>query len=172
MRCIEGLALASLLWVLAMPAGRAQTAAADPLAANSPAANSPAVVNPRGPLPARPRHLKLPAPARASDWDAYKLQAGQRLVQAHPDSTYMGVPPEPLYGIPVLEIELNANGSVRHVRVIREPVEAKETIRMAIDAVHRAAPYGDVSRLPKPWKFVEVFIFDENRRFKPASLDR
>jgi hypothetical protein len=161
-RFAEALARVGLLWALALPAGWAQPAA-DTQAA---------VANPSGPLPSRPRYLRLAPPADAPDWDAFKLQAGQRLVQAHPDSTYLGLPPEPLYAIPVLEIELNANGSVRRVRVVREPLEAKETIRLAVDAVHRAAPFGDVSRLPKPWKFVEVFLFDENRRFKPASLDR
>ena len=36
---------------------------------------------------------------------------------------------------------------------------------------HINAPYGGVSRLPRPWKFSEVFLFDDNRRFKPRSLD-
>jgi hypothetical protein len=36
----------------------------------------------------------------------------------------------------------------------------------------RAAPYGAMSRLPRPWKFVEVFLFDDERRFKPRTLDR
>jgi hypothetical protein len=124
-----------------------------------------------GPYPATARGVRLPSPPAAADWDTFKLQAAQRLVDAHPDSTYIGTPPEPLYGIPVLEVELNADGSVRRVRVVREPVEAKETIRLAIDAVHHAAPYGSMKRLPKPWKFVEVFLFDEQLRFKPATLD-
>jgi hypothetical protein len=116
--------------------------------------------------------VKLPPPTAAADWDAFKLQAAQRLVEAHPNTSYMGPPPEPLYGIPVLEVELNSDGSVRRVRVVREPVEAKETIRLAIAAVHRAAPYGNMTRLSKPWKFVEVFLFDKQLRFKPATLDR
>ena len=40
------------------------------------------------------------------------------------------------------------------------------------NAVHRAAPYGDVSRLSRPWIWREVFLFDDERRFKPATLDR
>ena len=84
----------------------------------------------------------------------------------------MGTPPEPLYGIPVLEVALRADGSVRSITVLREPVDAKETIAMAIAAVRRAAPYGKVSHLPRPWIFVEVFLFDEDLRFKPATLDR
>ncbi len=162
MRCTKGLARAALGLVLpAMLALGAYAADADA-----------GIANPTGPIPARPHYVKLPPPAKAADWDAFKLQAATRLVQVHPDSTYLGVPPEPLYGIPVLEVELGADGSVRRVKVLREPVEAKETIALAIAAVRRAAPYGDVSRLPKPWKFVEVFLFDEQRRFKPATLDR
>ncbi len=146
MRCIDLVGRRSLLLALILGGGFTSASLAQPAA--------------------------LPAPAAAANWDDFKLQAAQRLVQAHPGTSYTGVPPEPLYGIPVLEIELNADGSVRRVTVLREPVEAKETIRLAIDAVHRAAPYGDVSRLPRPWKFVEVFLFDDQRRFKPATLDR
>ena len=127
---------------------------------------------PAGTAVSAPRTVKLPAPPAARDWDELKLNAARRLVAAHPDTSYMGTPPEPLLGIPVLEVELNADGSVRFIKVLREPREAKETIQMAIDAVHRAAPYGDVSRLPRPWRFVEVFLFDDEHRFKPATLDR
>ena len=43
--------------------------------------------------------------------------------------------------------------------------------RLAIDAVRRAAPYGNMSQLSRPWKFVETFLFDGERRFKPRTLD-
>ena len=122
--------------------------------------------------PARgPRYVKLPPPPSAQSLAELKLLAARRLVAAHPDTSYMGPVTEPLLGIPVLEVELNANGSVRRIVVIRQPREAKETTRMAIDAVRRAAPYGDVSHLPRPWRFVEVFLFDDEHRFKPATLD-
>jgi hypothetical protein len=123
------------------------------------------------PLAAR-RTLTLPAPPPARNWDDFKVQAARRLVAAHPDGSYMGKPPEPLLAIPVLEVELNADGSVRRVSVLRAPREAKDTIKMATDAVHRAAPYGEVARLAKPWKFAVVFLYDDERRFKPAELDR
>lgn len=104
--------------------------------------------------------------------DEVRLQAARRLVATHPDATYMSTPVQPLMGIPVLRVELNADGSVRRVVVVREPQEAKHTIQMAIDAIHRAAPYGDVSRLPRPWEFVETFLFEYSGRFKPMTLDR
>ena len=99
------------------------------------------------------------------------LQAAQRMVSANPDGTYMGTVPEPLLAIPVLEIELNGDGSVRRILVLRQPSQAHDTIQIATAAVHRAAPFGDVSRLPRPWKFTETFLFDDDRRFKPRTLD-
>jgi len=36
----------------------------------------------------------------------------------------------------------------------------------------RAAPFGDVSALPKPWKFTETFLFNKERKFKPMTLDQ
>jgi len=100
-----------------------------------------------------------------------RLQAAQRLVAANPDGSYTGSPPETLLAIPVLEIELNADGSVRSIEVLRQPRQARDTTQLAIDAVRRAAPFGDVSRLPKPWKFSETFLFDDERRFKPRTLE-
>ena len=98
--------------------------------------------------------------------------AARRIVAANPNGTYLGEVPEPLLAIPVLEVELNADGSLRRVEVLRHPSQANDTTQLAIDAVRRAAPFGDISRLPKPWKFTEVFLFDDDRRFKPRTLDQ
>jgi hypothetical protein len=112
-----------------------------------------------------------PASARARSWNEYRMQAARRMVQLNPTRTYMSTPPEPLMAIPVLEVELNADGSVANIRVERVPREVTDTVQVAIDAVRRSAPYGSVAHLPKPWKFTEVFLFDYEWRFKPRSLD-
>ncbi len=132
--------------------------------AQAPAASAAAPVAPAEPV-------RLPAPAAARDWDEFKLQAAHRLMAANPDTTYTTPVSDPLLAIPVLEVELERDGRVRSIRVVRVPTQAEDTTQMAIDAVHRAAPYGDMSRLSRPWKWVEVFLFDEDRRFKPRTLD-
>jgi hypothetical protein len=114
---------------------------------------------------------KLPPPRAMRNWTEVRQQAAERLVAANPDITFTGKVPDPLLSISVLEVELNADGSVRRIEVLRPPRFAKETLQTAVDAVRRAAPYGDVSRLPKPWKFVETFLFNEQRKFKPRTLD-
>jgi len=117
-------------------------------------------------------HGALPVPRTVRSWAELRQQAAERIVAANPDITYVGAVPDPLLAIPVLEIELHGDGSIRHIEVMREPRQAKETTKIAIDAVRRAAPFGDISRLPRPWKFTETFLFDDSRKFKPRTLER
>jgi protein TonB len=109
------------------------------------------------------------APTR--HWDDFQRQAALRIVAANREGTYLGEVPEPLLAIPVLEIELDRDGEVRGIRVVRRPTQAEDTVQLAIDAVRRAAPFGDMRGLTPPYKFTEVFLFDDERRFKPRTLD-
>ncbi len=113
----------------------------------------------------------MPPPTSVRNWRDYQLRAAHRLLAANPTLTYTGRPPEVLLAIPVLEIELDADGGVRRIVVLRRPGQAPETVQMAMDAVRRSAPFGDVRHLPRPWKFNEVFLFNDDRRFKPRTLE-
>lgn len=186
MHCIEApqtrhgsqsrsLGLLSLGFAALVLAGCAQQGAAPPpspvpapapAAAPRPAAPAPAAT-PTGPA----ARVPLAAPTASRNKDELRRQAARRLVAAHPDGTYVGKPPDILLAVPVLEIELNADGSVKGIKVLRQPSQARDTTQLAIDAVRRAAPYGDVSKLPKPWTFVETFLFKDDRKFKPRTLD-
>ncbi len=115
--------------------------------------------------------VRLPPPSTPRSLLELRAQAALRLVEANPGGTYTGEVPETLLAIPVLEVELNGDGSIRRITVLRHPRQAKDTVKIATDAVRRAAPFGDVSRLPKPWRFTETFLFDEDRKFKPRTLD-
>jgi outer membrane biosynthesis protein TonB len=115
--------------------------------------------------------VQLPPPSRVRNWSELGRQAAERMVAANPRGSYLGTVPETLLAIPVLEIELDGDGNVRRIVVLRKPRQALDTVQLAMDAVRSAAPYGDVSKLPKPWRFTETFLFDDARRFKPRSLD-
>ena len=134
--------------------------------------NAPVLPNQGKPiLAAVPQPAQAPPWRHARNWDDYRHQAALRLVAVNRDITYDGPVPEPLLAIPVLEVELNGDGSVRRIQVLRRPGQAIDTLQLAIDAVQRAAPFGPVAHLPRPWKFSETFLFDEQRRFKPRTLD-
>jgi hypothetical protein len=127
---------------------------------------------PPAPRPGATAPSTAPPPtSNARNWDEYRVQAARRIVASNPQVSHSGSVQQPALAIPVLEVELNSDGSVRTVSVLREPSQAKDTTRIAIDAVRRAAPFGDVSRLPRPWRFSEAFLFNDDRRFKPRSLD-
>jgi hypothetical protein len=114
----------------------------------------------------------LAAPSKSKNWKEVRLQAARRLVAANPAITYMGRPPDLLRAIPVLTVELNGDGSIRRVEVMRYPSQDRETVEIAVNALRRAAPFGDISHLPKPWHFNETFLFNNEHKFKPMTLDQ
>lgn len=160
--------LSALLWGLS-----ACTTPEPPTAPPTPAPKAAQSDAPREPAKATgDRPVRLGAPKTPRSWSEARHQAAQRLVAANPDGSYMGKPPFMLLAIPVMTVELNADGSVRHISVMRKPSQAHDTVDLAIKAIHRAAPFGDVSKLPKPWKFNETFLFKADRKFKPMTLDQ
>jgi hypothetical protein len=167
------LALASLAGAIALLLPACSNTPTDAPASNTPTLQKlPPVVTANSPQTTKVTPgVRLPSPTAARNWNEFKVQAAKRIVAANPDGTFMGRPQEMLLAVPVLEVELNADGTVRRIDVMRKPSQALDTTQLAIAAVHRGAPYGDMSRLPKPWKFAETFLFNDDRRFKPRTLD-
>ena len=116
--------------------------------------------------------LRLGPPGTPRSWEQVRQQAARRLIAANPNTSYTGRVPDVLLAIPVFSVQLNGDGSIRHIDVMRYPHQARETVDIAKAALHRAEPFGDVSHLPKPWRFTETFLFNDQRQFKPLTFDR
>jgi len=114
----------------------------------------------------------LGEPTRQRNWEGVRLQAARRLVAANPDITYTSRPPDILKAIPVLTVDLHADGSIRRIEIMRRPRQALQSVEIAKQALRRAAPFGPVAHLPKPWRFNETFLFNDDLKFKPMTLDR
>lgn len=177
MSCIDDVARRLAAWLslgaLAALAGCSGPRTPGP----TPAADTPAAPAPRTtPTPQEPagaaKSPVLAPPKAVRDPLELRLQAAHRLVAANPGRVYLSQVPDVLLAIPVLEVELHADGRVKDIAVLRRPGQALDTVQLAIDAVHRAAPFGDVSRMPRPWKFSETFLFNDARQFKPRTLDQ
>jgi hypothetical protein len=160
----QSLGVALGLGLVALLAGCGSRVPLDTPPTPSPAAAPANAAN----APAAPKLSRGPA----RSWAEYHVRAAQRLVESNRSMVYLGEVPEPLLAIPVIEVELKSDGSVAHINVLRQPSQAKDTTQLAIDAIKRAAPFGEVSQLPKPWRYVEVFLFNEDRQFKPRTLDQ
>lgn len=89
---------------------------------------------------------------------------------ANPSGSFAGRLPDPLASIPVLQVRLNADGSVREIDVLRTPKFYPETVENAKRAVMRAAPFGPVGSLPQPWQFNETFLFNDDFKFQLDTL--
>jgi hypothetical protein len=122
-----------------------------------------------------PTQVPEPAPianssSLARDMQSYRALVGQKIVQSNSGVTFSGKLPDPLAAIPVIEITLNADGSIRGLDVRRAPRFYPETSQTAMDAIRRAAPFGSVAHLPQPWIFNETFLFNDALKFQVLSL--
>jgi hypothetical protein len=147
--------------LLALLAGWGSLHAASPSSASS------------GPTVELGPKVSLPPAKAARNMAEFKKMAARRMVAGSPKASYLGKPPPMLFGIVILEVEVGEDGSVDSIDLVRPPANpaAAHTIALANEAVRRAAPYGDMRKLPKPWRWSEVFLFNERNQFKPRSLD-
>lgn len=136
----------------------------------SPAVTPAPSVTPTPPVVRPPESPGAAAIPSARNWSEYRRQAAQRIIASNRDETYSGPVPEPLRSIPVLEVHLNRDGSVRQIDVLRRPHFSPQTIEMAMQAIRRAAPFGPVAHLPQPWQFSETFLYNDELKFQVRSL--
>ena len=155
---------ASLPMPVHRPAPAPSAPAPVPSAPAAPAAAAPST--PAAPA-AAPRAAALPPVAT---WQQYRLRAAQIITQANAAHSFGGKLPDPLHGIPVMQIQLHADGSVRLIDSLRVSKVAPETTKLAIDAIRRVGSFGPVGNLPQPWQFNETFLYNEDLKFQLRSL--
>ena len=136
---------------------------ASPKVSASPPTTTPA----QAPAPPKVPEVRQ-RPAR--DWDEFKQRAAERVVLANPGKSFSGALPDQLRSIPVLLVELNRDGSVRHVSVLRKPKFSPESQAMAMEAIRRAGPFESVAHLPQPWQYSETFLYNDDLKFQLRTL--
>ncbi|MFO1244370.1 MAG: hypothetical protein U1E71_04205 [Ramlibacter sp.] len=159
-----GLGMATLLAACGSPPapGPASSPAPAPSPASATTGSGPAVAAPRPPA-AAPL-----APAR--NWDEYKQRAARRIMQTSAGETFSGPTGDHMRSIPVLQVQLNRDGSVRNIVTLRTPKFSPQTLQMAIRAIQRAAPFEPVGHLPQPWQYSETFLYNDDLKFQLRSL--
>jgi outer membrane biosynthesis protein TonB len=134
----------------------------------APAPTAPVVVAP--PVPSVPSVPPAAPLTYYSDMQSYKVQVARKIMQANGSTTFTGKLPDPMASIPIIEITLNADGSIFGLDVRRTPRFFPETVQTAMAAIRRAAPFGPVSNLPQPWVFNETFLFNDDLKFQLLTL--
>ncbi len=161
MRCIDpktGVAIAALAWLAGCSTPPPSRAPAPAPVARAPA---PAVA---APVPPANRNV-----SQASNEKAYRHDGARAIYAAYPDSIYKGKLPPLLYAIAVVETELDANGNVRDVRMVRAPSHAPEVTAKIRELIRKASPLPAPARLGAT-KYTDVWLFDKSGKFQLDTL--
>lgn len=100
----------------------------------------------------------------------YRRRAAQMIMSANPSGTFAGAVPEPLYGIVVVTIAFNADGSLKSTSFLRRSSVGPDANNLAIDAVRRVGNFGSIGNLPGPWEYNETFFYNDARKFQLRTI--
>ncbi len=117
--------------------------------------------------PAAPAAGSLPAVRSMAE---FRRRAAQMIMAANAGNTFTGPVPEPLYGIVVVTIAFNADGSVKSTNLMRRSSVGPDSNNLAVDAVRRVKNFGSVGNLPGPWEFNETFFYNDARKFQLRTI--
>ena len=115
----------------------------------------------------------LCAPPRDSANDVeteYRIDAARHLYACYPMRVYRGKLQPLLYGIIMVETEVDATGKVVDINIIRKPA-ADEVAPWVLALIRRAAPFPAPVKMPGGTvKFTETFFVDKSGLFQAFSL--
>ncbi len=100
----------------------------------------------------------------------YRRRAAQLIMAANPTGTFAGGIPDPLYGIVVVTIAFNADGTVKSTNFMRRSSVGPEANNLAIEAVRRVRSFGPISNLPGPWEYNETFFYNDALKFQLRTI--
>jgi hypothetical protein len=126
---------------------------------------------------ARAQFAAVPTPVCAApvasvqdDERAYRVDAAHHLYACFPKRIYQGKLPPLLYGVMMVETDLDATGAVVGIGVVRKPA-ADEVAPWVLELIRRAAPFPAPARMPGGTvRFTETFFVDKSGQFQTFSL--
>ena len=114
----------------------------------------------------------LPGPPRASETDIekeYNIDAARHLYTAYPMRVYRGMMPPLLYGVMMVETEIDNAGQIVEINVVRRPA-APEVLPWVVAMIRRAAPFPAPARMANGVRYTEVWLVDKTGRFQVHTL--
>jgi hypothetical protein len=123
-------------------------------------------------LAASPARAQTAAAAHVSTAEtakAYRMEAARHIYAAYPEKIYKGKLPPLVHGIVVLEMELDAQGQLKSINLIRVPTHAPEVTEAVKDMIRKAAPMPAPARMGGA-KFTEIWLVDKSGKFQLDSL--
>jgi len=117
-----------------------------------------------------PQVQGTPRPSTAEIETEFRIDAARHIYAAYPMRIYRGKLPPLLYGIMMVETEIDATGQVLNVNVIRKPA-ADEIAPWVLAMVRRASPFPAPGAMRgSTVKFTETWFVDKSGLFQLHSL--
>ncbi len=113
----------------------------------------------------------LPAGSVASEADsdtAYRSDAARHLYASYPMRVYKGRLPPLLYGVMIVETEVDAQGQILDVRV-RRPPAAPEVGPWVVAMIRKAGPFPPPARLGKA-TYTDIWLVHKSGNFQLDTL--
>lgn len=108
------------------------------------------------------------APSSADSPTAYKKDAARHLYAAYAKQIHKGKMPPLLYGVAIIETEIDAHGFVQDVRVVRQPAAAEVT-PWAVEMIKKASPFPAPARMGSV-RYTDIWLVDKSGRFQLDTL--
>lgn len=110
----------------------------------------------------------LKRPSAAATPLEYRRDGARHLYAAYGKQIHKGKLPPLLYGIAIIETEIDGDGQVRNVRVVRQPAAA-EIGPWAVNMIKQASPFPAPQRMGAV-KYTEIWLVDKSGRFQLDTL--
>ena len=113
---------------------------------------------------------QTPPPSGTDIEREYRIDAARHLYRCYPQRILKGKMPPMLYGVMMVETEIDSAGQVLDIRVVRKPA-ADEVAPWVIAMIRRAAPFPAPVRLASgSARFMEIWLVDKSGQFQVDSL--
>ena len=107
--------------------------------------------------------------SEAADTKAYRLDGAKHLYAVYADRIYQGKLPPLVHAVVVIEIELDAQGRVVNMELIRVPSHAPDVAHAVCDMIQQASPLPAPARMGGV-KYIEIWLVDKSGRFQLDAL--
>ena len=107
-------------------------------------------------------------PSEADSDQAYRQDGAKHLYATYPMRIYKGKLPPLLYGVAIVETDVDVDGKVLDVRM-RRPPAAPEVGPWIVQMIRKAAPYPAPAKLGKA-TYVEIWLVHKGGNFQLDTL--
>jgi outer membrane biosynthesis protein TonB len=124
---------------------------------------------PTGPFASAPPPQPAAAAARATDASDYRSAAARHVYASYPERVLRGKVRANVYAVVVTETDVDAQGKVLAVRVLRQPSHAPEVAPWVVKLLRSAAPFPAPAAARRA-RYVETWLVDASGQFQVHTL--